>query len=40
MKIRDLPIFFWDERLSTMAVTRGMLDADMCKACWIACGIK
>ena len=29
MKIRDLPIFFWDERLSTMAVTRGMLDADM-----------
>ena len=29
MKIRDLPIFFWDERLSTMAVTRGMLDAVM-----------
>lgn len=29
MKIRDLPIFFWDERLSTLAVTRGMLDADM-----------
>ncbi len=29
MKIRDLPIFFWDERLSTMAVTRGMLEADM-----------
>jgi len=29
MKIRDLPILFWDERLSTMAVTRGMLDADM-----------
>ena len=29
MKLRDLPIFFWDERLSTMAVTRGMLDADM-----------
>ncbi len=29
MKIRDIPIFFWDERLSTMAVTRGMLDADM-----------
>jgi len=27
MKIRDL--FFWDERLSTMAVTRGMLEADM-----------
>lgn len=29
MKARDLPIFFWDERLSTMAVTRGMLEADM-----------
>jgi len=29
MKIRDLPILFWDERLSTMAVTRGMLEADM-----------
>lgn len=29
MKIRDLSIFFWDERLSTMAVTRGMLEADM-----------
>ena len=29
MKIKDIPIFFWDERLSTMAVTRGMLDADM-----------
>ncbi|MEP1231281.1 MAG: Holliday junction resolvase RuvX [Litorimonas sp.] len=28
-KIRDLPIFFWDERLSTLAVTRGMLEADM-----------
>ena len=29
LKIRDLPIVFWDERLSTMAVTRGMIDADM-----------
>ncbi len=29
LKLRDLPIFFWDERLSTMAVTRGMLEADM-----------
>ena len=29
LKKRDLPIFFWDERLSTMAVTRGMLAADM-----------
>lgn len=29
MKLRDIPIFFWDERLSTMAVTRSMIDADM-----------
>ena len=29
MKIRDLPIFLWDERLSTMAVTRTMLEGDM-----------
>ena len=29
LKLRDLPIFLWDERLSTMAVTRGMLEADM-----------
>ena len=29
LKLQDLPIFLWDERLSTMAVTRGMLDADM-----------
>lgn len=29
LKLRDLPIFFWDERLSTLAVTRGMLEADM-----------
>lgn len=29
LKIRDLPILFWDERLSTMAVTRGMIEADM-----------
>jgi len=25
----DLPIAFWDERLSTAAVTRAMLDADL-----------
>ncbi|MGD9538152.1 MAG: Holliday junction resolvase RuvX [Alphaproteobacteria bacterium] len=25
----DLPIAFWDERLSTMAVTRTLLDADL-----------
>jgi putative holliday junction resolvase len=32
MQIRDLPIAFWDERMSTMAVTRGMIDADMTRA--------
>jgi putative Holliday junction resolvase len=26
---RDMPIFLWDERLSTMSVTRTMLEADM-----------
>jgi putative Holliday junction resolvase len=25
----DLPIAFWDERLSTVAVTRTLLEADM-----------
>ena len=29
LKLRELPIFLWDERLSTMAVTRTMLEADM-----------
>jgi len=29
LKLRDLPIFMWDERLSTSAVTRNMLEADM-----------
>jgi len=29
LRLRDLPIFMWDERLSTAAVTRGMLEADM-----------
>lgn len=29
LKRQDLPIFLWDERLSTMAVTRSMLEADM-----------
>ncbi|HVY99233.1 MAG TPA: Holliday junction resolvase RuvX [Dongiaceae bacterium] len=32
MQIRDLPIAFWDERMSTMAVTRGMIEADMSRA--------
>ena len=30
--IRDLPIVFWDERLSTMAVTRDMIGMDMTRA--------
>ena len=29
LKLQDLPIFLWDERLSTIAVTRSMLEADM-----------
>ncbi len=29
LKIRDIPVFLWDERLSTMAVTRTMLADDM-----------
>lgn len=28
----DLPLAFWDERLSTVAVTRAMLDADLSRA--------
>lgn len=32
LKLRDLPISFWDERLSTMAVTRGMIEADLSRA--------
>lgn len=27
--VRDLPAAFWDERLSTAAVTRAMIDADV-----------
>jgi putative holliday junction resolvase len=30
--IRDLPVAFWDERLSTMAVTRDMIGMDMSRA--------
>lgn len=30
--IRDLPIAFWDERLSTMAVTRDMIGMDLSRA--------
>lgn len=29
MQVTDLPICFWDERLSTLAVTRTMIKADM-----------
>ncbi len=29
IRIRDVSIFLWDERLSTMAVTRTMISADM-----------
>jgi putative Holliday junction resolvase len=28
-KLRDLPMSFWDERLSTVAVTRDMISADL-----------
>ena len=28
----DLPVAFWDERLSTAAVTRGMIEADLSRA--------
>jgi putative Holliday junction resolvase len=29
LALRDLPALFWDERMSTAAVTRGMIAADM-----------
>lgn len=29
IRMRDIPIFLWDERLSTLAVKRGMIDADL-----------
>lgn len=32
LKEVDLPVIFWDERLSTVAVTRTLLDADMSRA--------
>jgi putative Holliday junction resolvase len=32
LNLRDIPIAFWDERLSTMAVTRGMIEADLTRA--------
>ena len=32
MSIRDIPILLWDERLSTAAVTRTLLEADTSRA--------
>lgn len=32
LAIRDVPIFFWDERLSTAAVTRTLLEFDTSRA--------
>jgi putative Holliday junction resolvase len=29
LQLRDIPLFFWDERMSTMAVTRVLIEADM-----------
>lgn len=31
-KLRDMPMVFWDERLSTVAVTRDMISADLSRA--------
>jgi putative Holliday junction resolvase len=30
--LRDVPVAFWDERMSTMAVTRTMIEADLSRA--------
>ncbi|HTZ35976.1 MAG TPA: Holliday junction resolvase RuvX [Stellaceae bacterium] len=32
LALRDLPTLLWDERLSTAAVTRAMIDADLSRA--------
>lgn len=32
LQIRDLPALFWDERLSTEAVTRSLIEADTSRA--------
>jgi putative Holliday junction resolvase len=32
LKVKDLPILFWDERLSTMAVERAMIAHDVTRA--------
>jgi putative Holliday junction resolvase len=32
LRLEDIPIFLWDERLSTAAVTRSMIEADVSRA--------
>jgi putative Holliday junction resolvase len=32
LKLKDMPVAFWDERLSTVAVTRDMIEADLSRA--------
>ena len=32
LKLKEIAIAFWDERLSTVAVTRDMIDADLSRA--------
>ncbi len=32
LQLHEIPIAFWDERLSTVAVTRDMIDADLTRA--------
>ncbi len=32
LALRDLPILLWDERMSSMATSRSMLEADMSRA--------
>ena len=32
LKLKELPILFWDERMSTMAVERAMIDHDVTRA--------
>ncbi|MET1025851.1 MAG: Holliday junction resolvase RuvX [Dongiaceae bacterium] len=32
LPLHEIPIAFWDERLSTVAVTRDMIDADLTRA--------
>ncbi|WP_298917353.1 Holliday junction resolvase RuvX [uncultured Algimonas sp.] len=32
LRLEDIPVFLWDERLSTAAVTRDMIEADVSRA--------